>query len=155
VAKRTILQRHSVHLSELLFLQFERIIGMIFTCKNSVLHFGHRKSHEPRVLRTTCKTDLFGVRTLATYAMRCSVPRTRWLYDIANVPVRFGKSIALFQFPCFKASHFFFKLAYALNQRRRSVVRRGFLFEFYDRPARVATSCASCNLLISIMVLMR
>src|SRR2546430_498482 len=44
----------------------------------------------------------------------------------------------LLSFPCFKASHFFFKLAYALNQRRlRRLCGEEFFLQFYDR--RVAT----------------
>src|SRR5205085_112917 len=44
----------------------------------------------------------------------------------------------LFCVPCFKASHFFFKLAYALQQRLlRVACSEEFFLQFYDR--RVAT----------------
>ncbi len=48
----------------------------------------------------------------------------------------FLKFIALFLcFPCFKASHFFFKLAYSLQQRRLMLAcGEDFFLKFYDRP---------------------
>ncbi len=41
----------------------------------------------------------------------------------------------LLSIPCFKASHFFFKLAYAVQQSQlRLVCRKDFFLKFYDRP---------------------
>ena len=46
--------------------------------------------------------------------------------------------ILLLSIPCFKASHFFFKLAYTLQQRRlRLLCSEDFFLQFYDR--RIAT----------------
>jgi hypothetical protein len=53
-----------------------------------------------------------------------------------NARWQFLQFVALLcTFPCFKASHFFFKLAYALNQRRlRLLCGENFFLKFYDRP---------------------
>jgi len=41
----------------------------------------------------------------------------------------------LLSFPCFKASHFFFKIAYALNQRKlRLLCGEDFFLKVYDSP---------------------
>jgi len=42
----------------------------------------------------------------------------------SSVPQIFKVVALLLSFPCFKISHFFFKLAYAINQRRALLIRR-------------------------------
>ena len=56
---------------------------------------------------------------------------------------------------CFKASHFFFRFAYAIQQRRlRLLCSEDLLLEVYDRPLRMAASLMSFKALaISNMVL--
>ena len=53
-----------------------------------------------------------------------------------NAATNFGKFIALLIcVPCFQASHFFFKIAYLLNQRKlRRLCREDFLLKIYNRP---------------------
>ena len=55
------------------------------------------------------------------------------------------KAIALLlSVPCFRASHFFFKLAYALNQRHLlRLCGEDFFLKFYDR--RVANGGGQCR----------
>ena len=58
-----------------------------------------------------------------------------WLHGISkNARTDFGKLVALlFCIPCFQASHFFFKAAYALQQRRlRMLCGKEFFAEFYS-----------------------
>nr|GAJ36555.1 hypothetical protein BDOA9_0157720 [Bradyrhizobium sp. DOA9] len=53
-----------------------------------------------------------------------------------NARSEFGKLVALlFCVPCFKLSHFFFKLAYTFQQRKLCrLCRENFLLEIYNRP---------------------
>ena len=63
-----------------------------------------------------------------------------WLQGISKgIPSEVGQSIPLLlSFPLFKASHFFFKVVYALNQRRlRLLCGEDAFLKFYNR--RVAT----------------
>lgn len=75
-----------------------------------------------------------------TYAMNWFSTCFRFLQFISeSAPSKVLKIIALLlSFPCFKASHFFFKIVYSLNQRRlRSLCGEDVFLKFYDR--RVAT----------------
>ena len=74
--------------------------------------------------------------TGGTYAMNWFSGCFRWLQFVSNrTPSKILHLVAvLLSFPCFKASHFFFKLTYALQQRRlRLACREDFFLKFYDR----------------------
>ncbi len=63
-----------------------------------------------------------------------------WLQHIRECPVPdiFTLIAGLLSIPCFEVSHFFFKIAYMLNQRRLMLLcSKDFFLEFYDR--RVAS----------------
>jgi len=53
-----------------------------------------------------------------------------------NARTDFGELVALLIcVPCFQTSHFFFKIAYLINQRRlRRLCGENLFLEFYDRP---------------------
>src|SRR3990167_7569400 len=85
-----------------------------------------------------------------TQAMRWFSACFLWLKFVGErSPSKILKLVALFlSFPCFKCSHFCFKLVYALNQRRlRGLASEDFFLEFYD--CRIATGCV-VNILQSL-----
>ncbi len=86
-----------------------------------------------------------------TYGMRrFAAFHTFFLFiDKSTVVPNLLKYVALLvSFPCFEISHFFFKLAYAAQQRRlRLLSSEDFFLEFYDR--RVETGGVA-NLLQSL-----
>ena len=72
-----------------------------------------------------------------TYPMRWFGAASVWLQHVGKrTPSQTFQFVTLFlSFPFFKISHFFFKRAYALNQRKIvPLVRKGFLLKVYDRP---------------------
>jgi hypothetical protein len=87
-------------------------------------------------------------RILAVTVALCTKPM-RWFAGLGTVLSHANESALpnVFQFvflllsiPSFKASHFFFKLAYSLNQLRlRDLCGEDLFLQFYDR--RVANGC--------------
>src|SRR5947209_4973919 len=72
---------------------------------------------------------------ICTYPMRWFGAAHSWLQHISErTPSQVLKLIILlFTFPCFKASHFFFKLAHALQTHRlRIACGEDFFLKFYD-----------------------
>ena len=73
---------------------------------------------------------------VCTYAMKGLAVAHRFFNRKGNeARSQFCQLVALLVcFPIFQASHFFFKVAYLLNQRRlRLLCREDFFLQFYDR----------------------
>ena len=86
-----------------------------------------------------------------TYAMRWFAACFFWLKLVGErTPSKVLKLVTfLLSFPCFEASHFFFKATYALNQRRlRCLSGEDFFLEFYDR-------CVSAGRVVDVLQSLR
>jgi hypothetical protein len=100
----------------------------------------HSKSHSRLILWYSCqKRFLPACIAVCAYLMRRFGSLSLWFQNVSKSGPGFFQLISLLlSFPCFKASHFFFKLAYTFQQRRlRRLCGEKFFLQFYDR--RVAT----------------
>jgi hypothetical protein len=74
---------------------------------------------------------------MCAYPMRRFGAASIWLQHVGerSRPQIFQLVFLLLSIPCFKISHFFFKLAYALNQiQLRRLCREDFFLKFYSYP---------------------
>jgi hypothetical protein len=99
------------------------------------------RSHSKVLSRDICrhmlKKYLFPfLETICTYWMRRFAALCLWLQEPSDSMPEFFQFISiLLGIPCFKASHFFFKLTYSIQQRfLRLSCSDEFFFKFYNRP---------------------
>jgi hypothetical protein len=112
-------------------------LGFTFRAHESI---SHAERHPRLIARHFRKERLLAARIAVwTKLMLGFAALHLWLQHVSeSMPERFQFVPLLLSIPCFKASHFFFKLAYALGQLRlHRLCGELFFLQFYDR--RVAT----------------